>query len=176
MRYGIEIAAALDTAHRHGIVHRDLKPGNVMITRAGAKLLDFGLAKTGSDTVIDGFAPTVAKPLTEEGTIVGTFQYMAPEQLEGHPADRRTDIFALGTLFVRDGHRAASIYRQDQNEPHRFHRRSRSTSHYRNATARASCALACDPTLSAQRSGRAMAKRARRAAGVGNHSRQCEHP
>ena len=99
LRYGIEIATALDAAHRQGIVHRDLKPGNIMLTRAGAKLLDFGLARTGSDVAIDGFAPTVARPLTEEGTIVGTFQYMAPEQLEGLPADRRTDIFALGAVL-----------------------------------------------------------------------------
>ena len=99
LRYGAEIADALHAAHRVGIVHRDLKPGNVMITRAGAKLLDFGLAKFGA-AVLSPDAPTEQqKPLTAEGTIVGTFQYMAPEQLEGLEADVRTDIFALGCVL-----------------------------------------------------------------------------
>jgi serine/threonine protein kinase/Tol biopolymer transport system component len=102
LRFGTEIADALDKAHRRGIVHRDLKPGNVMLTKSGVKLLDFGLAKS--------FAPErsssslTALPtqqgLTQEGTILGTFRYMAPEQLEGREADARTDIFALGaTLY-----------------------------------------------------------------------------
>lgn len=100
LRYGVEIAEALATAHRHGIVHRDLKPGNVMITKSGAKLLDFGLARTAGATVFAPDAPTeVHKPLTAEGTLLGTFQYMAPEQLEGAEADARTDIFALGLLL-----------------------------------------------------------------------------
>src|SRR5687768_17301331 len=98
LRYGIQIAEALDRAHRAGIVHRDLKPGNVMITKAGAKLLDFGLAKaSGPEISVDG--ATEHKPLTAEGTILGTFQYMAPEQLEGLEADARTDIFALGAVL-----------------------------------------------------------------------------
>ncbi|HUP66566.1 MAG TPA: protein kinase, partial [Thermoanaerobaculia bacterium] len=103
IRYGAQIAEALHRAHRQGIVHRDLKPGNVMITKSGAKLLDFGLAKAAGEErgVIDGLASglTEARPLTAEGTILGTFQYMAPEQLEGAPADARTDIFALGALL-----------------------------------------------------------------------------
>jgi eukaryotic-like serine/threonine-protein kinase len=102
LRFAGEIARALDTAHREGIVHRDLKPQNVMLTRSGVKLLDFGLAKTfapaaGSIDVTS--LPTAAgAPVTREGTIVGTFQYMAPEQLEGRDADARTDIFAFGAV------------------------------------------------------------------------------
>ncbi|MGZ4809503.1 MAG: serine/threonine-protein kinase, partial [Thermoanaerobaculia bacterium] len=105
LRIGIEIASALDSAHRQGIVHRDLKPGNIMLTRSGAKLLDFGLAKdvAASADVSGRAAPTAAateqKPLTDAGTILGTFQYMAPEQVEGQPADARTDIFALGAVL-----------------------------------------------------------------------------
>jgi Tol biopolymer transport system component len=105
LRYGIEIADALDKAHRQGIVHRDLKPANVMLTKSGVKLLDFGLAKlrpspagrgAGSETLTS--FPTEAN-VTREGTILGTLQYMAPEQLEARPADARTDIFALGAVL-----------------------------------------------------------------------------
>jgi len=98
LRYGQQIAEALDKAHRQGVVHRDLKPGNVMLTKSGAKLLDFGLAKlTQVEVSLDD--ATQQKPLTREGTIVGTFQYMAPEQLEGQEADARTDIFSLGAVL-----------------------------------------------------------------------------
>jgi eukaryotic-like serine/threonine-protein kinase len=99
--YAIQIADALNKAHRAGIVHRDLKPGNIMLTKSGAKLLDFGLAKAGSQsTVAAGLSmlPTTPPNLTAQGTILGTFQYMAPEQLEGAEADPRTDIFAFGAL------------------------------------------------------------------------------
>ncbi len=103
LRYGNEIADALDKAHRQGIVHRDLKPGNVMLTKSGVKLLDFGLARAiepASPPTALSALPTQQKPLTVEGAILGTLQYMAPEQLEGKEADARTDIFALGaTLF-----------------------------------------------------------------------------
>jgi serine/threonine protein kinase len=100
---GIQITDALEKAHRQGIVHRDLKPGNIILTKGGAKLLDFGLAKFGSqssDVVVGVTAmATQQKALTSEGMIIGTFQYMAPEQLEAGNADARTDIFALGAVL-----------------------------------------------------------------------------
>ena len=100
LQYGIEIADALDKAHRQGIVHRDLKPGNVMITKSGVKLLDFGLAKAMSPAAPESLtALPTQQGLTQEGTILGTFQYMAPEQLEGKEADARTDVFALGATL-----------------------------------------------------------------------------
>ena len=101
LKIAIQITDALSTAHRHGIVHRDLKPGNVMLAKTGAKLLDFGLAKASGPALAGAEGsrlPTVQPNLTVEGTILGTFQYMAPEQLEGRDADARTDIFAFGAL------------------------------------------------------------------------------
>ncbi|HLN57729.1 MAG TPA: serine/threonine-protein kinase, partial [Thermoanaerobaculia bacterium] len=113
LRYGLEIADALDKAHRQGIVHRDLKPGNVMITKSGVKLLDFGLAKAVAPATpqqLTSFPTQMGPSLTQEGTILGTFQYMAPEQLEGKEADGRTDIFAFGALLyeMATGRRAFS--------------------------------------------------------------------
>jgi hypothetical protein len=99
LRYGVQIAEALSEAHRQGVIHRDLKPGNVMVTRDGVKLLDFGLAKLMQDDGRDGAGATESLHLTEEGTLLGTVAYMAPEQLEGGRADARTDIFALGTVL-----------------------------------------------------------------------------
>jgi Tol biopolymer transport system component/predicted Ser/Thr protein kinase len=101
LKTAIEIAAALDAAHHAGIVHRDLKPGNIMLTKGGARLLDFGLAKSTPSVAAGGLSvlPTTPPNLTAQGTILGTFQYMAPEQLEGHEADARTDIFAFGAVL-----------------------------------------------------------------------------
>jgi eukaryotic-like serine/threonine-protein kinase len=101
LKIGAQIADALDKAHRAGIVHRDLKPGNIMLTGTGAKLLDFGLAKPAA-ALVSGATLTTAvptTPVTQEGTIVGTFQYMSPEQVEGREVDGRSDIFSLGAVL-----------------------------------------------------------------------------
>jgi serine/threonine-protein kinase len=104
LRYALQIADALDKAHRRGIVHRDLKPGNVMLTRTGAKLVDFGLARLSSATAPAGgetrlVSVPAAAPITSEGTLLGTFEYMAPEQLQGEDADARADLWAFGCVL-----------------------------------------------------------------------------
>jgi len=101
LKFGAQIADALDKAHRAGIVHRDLKPGNIMITPSGAKLLDFGLAKPAAPAsgMTLTAAATQTTPVTQEGMVVGTFQYMSPEQIEGKELDGRSDIFSLGAVL-----------------------------------------------------------------------------
>ena len=105
LRYGAEIATGLQAAHRRGVMHRDLKPGNIMLAKSGAKLMDFGLAKgiVSPSAISEGLTATLSSshpsPLTQQGTIVGTFQYMSPEQVEGKESDARSDIFALGAVL-----------------------------------------------------------------------------
>ena len=103
LRYAIDVCEGLDKAHHCGVVHRDLKPSNIMLTKSGAKLMDFGLAKSAAPEMgVSGKTLSVASPshpLTAEGTVIGTFQYMAPEQLEGKEADARSDLFSFGAVL-----------------------------------------------------------------------------
>ena len=123
-KISVEICEGLEKAHRCGVVHRDLKPGNIMLTKGGAKLMDFGLAKPTLHvaTSVSGLSvtistPAASQPLTAQGTVLGTFQYMSPEQAEGREADVRSDIFSLGTVLYEmltgkrafEGKTAASV-------------------------------------------------------------------
>ena len=137
------MADALATAHRAGIVHRDLKPGNVMLTKTGATLLDFGLAKaTGpvGAAAAESMLPTTPPRVTAQGTILGTFQDMAPEQLEGHEADARTDIFAFGAVVYEMLTGKKAFAAKHPGTPHRRDSQGRSTaSVHRSAAGVADC-------------------------------------
>jgi serine/threonine protein kinase len=102
LHYGTQIASALDKAHRNGVTHRDLKPGNIMLTKSGAKLLDFGLAKAdpalATGATLTDMTPR-ATPMTLHGTVIGTVPYMSPEQVEGNEVNARSDIFSLGAVL-----------------------------------------------------------------------------
>jgi eukaryotic-like serine/threonine-protein kinase len=107
LKYSADICDGLNRAHKSGVIHRDLKPGNIMLTKSGAKLMDFGLAKSvpamaavsASSLTMELTTPAATHPLTGQGFVVGTFQYMSPEQVEGKEADTRSDIFALGSVL-----------------------------------------------------------------------------
>ena len=169
-----EIADALAAAHRQGIIHRDLKPGNVMLTKAGAKLLDFGLAKLkahGAEPAVGQLTslPTRTAPLTAEGTIVGTLQYMAPEQVEGKPADARTDLWASGLDPLRDADREAGVRGDECGEPRGGDPRARAAACRVASTAHAAGARPAGQAVPREVAGRPArhgARRGRRAAMV----------
>jgi eukaryotic-like serine/threonine-protein kinase len=159
LRYASQIAEALDKAHRQGMVHRDLKPGNVMLTKAGAKLLDFGLAK-GKEILKGeiGTSPTVSQALTAEGTIVGTMQYMSPEQLEGKEADARSDIFSFGAMLYEMAEKEG-IRGKEPGKPDRGNLERRAAANARIAAADAAAAGAYCQNVSGKGSRRTTAKR-----------------
>ena len=117
LKYAIQLASALEAAHRKGITHRDLEPANILITKAGIKVLDFGLAKIEQSRAAAASDETLTRALTQEGSIVGTLQYMAPEQLQGKITDVRADIFSFGCVLYEmltgrrafDGANTASV-------------------------------------------------------------------
>jgi len=136
LKHGVEICEGLERAHRNGIVHRDLKPGNIILTKMGAKLMDFGLAKASlmsrsasSSPLVTLSTPAEGHPVTAQGTVVGTFQYMSPEQVEGREADARSDIFSLGAVLyeMTTGKRALKARAWSQSR-RRFSRKTRSRS------------------------------------------------
>src|SRR5262249_27304522 len=99
LQYAVQAADALHAAHVNGVVHRDFKPGNILITRSGLKLLDFGLAKISAQSATGTDTAPESEPLTKANSIIGTLQYMSPEQLEGKRVDARSDIFSFGLVL-----------------------------------------------------------------------------
>jgi eukaryotic-like serine/threonine-protein kinase len=155
LRHGIEIADALDKAHRAGIVHRDLKPANIFLTKSGAKLLDFGLAKHAASASANAatLLPTTPANLTTAGTIMGTFQYMAPEQLEGSAADARTDIFAFGAVLYEMATGSQGVRGQNARKPHRLDHRTESDARLDTAAGRSTRARTSRPHRAGEGSG-----------------------
>ena len=163
LEYGTQIADGLDTAHRAGIVHRDLKPGNIMLTKPGIKLLDFGLAKMMEEQAASDAsdAPTQQKNLTHEEAIIGTLQYMAPEQLERQPADARTDIFAFGAVFYEMLTGSQSVRRSEPSEPHQRNYEGRAAADVGTRADSARAAGTYRGSMPGEGSGRTMAERGR---------------
>jgi serine/threonine protein kinase len=158
VRVAAQVADALAKAHKMGFTHRDLKPANIMLTKTGAKLMDFGLAKaSGSAPLSDVLTEMTAEQakLTAEGTIVGTFQYMAPEQLEGKEGRRAHRHFCSRRSDLRNGDGGAGVCREEPGQLDRGHSFVRATTHD---------GFACDDTAGAGASGQEMpGKRSRRA-------------
>ena len=168
LKYGAEICDGLEKAHRSGVVHRDLKPGNIMLTKTGAKLMDFGLAKASlaSASAASGLSATLttppgSQPLTAQGSVVGTFQYMSPEQVEGKEADARSDIFALGAVLYEMVTGKASVRGQDRGQRDGCGDGARAGSDFFRATDDAARVRASGEDLPEQGSGRALANGAR---------------
>jgi serine/threonine protein kinase len=151
LRHAIEIAEAMENAHRRGVVHRDLKPANIVLTKSGAKLLDFGLAKwsatgTSEAETLKTLTGTPER-LTEEGTILGTLRYMAPER-NGHP----DGPFCVRRGFVRDGHWSSGVLRKVQGESHRGDSHLGSHSHHKTSAGESNGPGAIGARLSGKRS------------------------
>lgn len=126
LKYAVQICDALDAAHQKGITHRDLKPGNILVTKAGIKLLDFGLAKQSRDREAAVVDATMTKALTGEGRIVGTLHYMSPEQLQGQEADPRSDIYLVRRGPIRDADRETGLCGSQPGQCNRRHSGARS--------------------------------------------------
>ena len=167
LRIAGQIADALDKAHRKNIVHRDLKPGNVMLTAGGAKLLDFGLAKVQPLAAAMEGGVTVSGPLTGRGTILGTPNYMSPEQVEGKEVDHRSDIFSFGAIAVRDGDRASRLRGRERRKRDGGDPRTRSAGDDDTETSHAARTGSRRRALPDQGSGRPMAERRRHRARAG---------